>query len=75
MRHSGVRSGRRFEAVTSVPSIGKPGLRYLAIYDIEADDPGSVLSEMQKRVADGTMDVSDSLDAQSVVSWVYKAQT
>jgi len=71
----GVKSGRRFEAVTAAASIGEPGLRHLAIYEIEADNPDSVLNELHKRVAAGTIDVSDALNWQSVVSWIYKAQT
>ena len=68
----GVKSGRRFEAQKSTTSIGEPGLRYLAIFEIEAEDPDSVGSELRKRVADGTMDVSEALDSESVVSWLYK---
>lgn len=70
----GVKSGRRFEAVPSTPSIGKPGLRYLAIFEIEAEDPNSVVSELRTRAADGTMDISEALDSESVVSWLYKVR-
>lgn len=71
----GVKSGRRCEAVQSTSNIGEPGLRYLAIYEIEAEDPDSVVSELRKRVAEGTIDVSEALDAESVVSWLYKVYT
>lgn len=70
----GVKSGRRCEAVPSTNNIGKPGLRYLAIYEIEAEDPDSVVSELRKRAAEGTIDVSGALDSDSVVSWLYKVQ-
>ena len=66
----GVKSGRRFEA-TPV-QIGQPGLPYLAIYEIETDDPTSVMAEMGRRSAIGTMKASDALDAKAVVLWIYK---
>lgn len=68
----GVKSGRRFEA-TPV-AIGKPGLRYLAIYEIETDDPVSVVAEMGKRSAAGKFTMTDSLDAEAAVLWIYQAR-
>jgi hypothetical protein len=66
----GVISGRRFEAVG--PGIGAPGLPYLAIFEIETDDPAQVMAEMGKRAADGTMKSSDALDGEAAVLWFYK---
>ena len=66
----GVKSGRRLEATPI--QIGQAGLRYLSIYEIEADDPGSVLVEMKRRAADGTNKSCDALDSQAAVLWVYK---
>lgn len=68
----GVKSGRRFEALPAV--IGKSGSRYLAIYEIEAEDPHTVTAELQKRASEGTMNVSDALDRESVISWLYQAK-
>lgn len=67
----GVKSGRRFES-TPV-AIGGPGLKYLAIYEIEADDPMAVMAEMGKRASDGTIRTSEALDAPASVLWFYKA--
>jgi hypothetical protein len=67
----GVKSGRRFEATPI--SVGAPGLKYLAIYEIETDDPTSVMAEMGKRSAEGKMTPTDSLDAPAAVLWIYKS--
>jgi hypothetical protein len=66
----GVKSGRRFDA-TPV-AVGGPGLQYLAIYEIEADDPMAVMVEMGKRAQNGSMRQSDALDAPASVLWFYK---
>lgn len=63
----GVKSGRRFEA--AVAPMGPPGLKYLAIYEVETDDPMNVLAEMGKR----KMSMTDALDAPASVMWFYKA--
>ena len=68
----GVKSGRRFDATPL--AVGKPGLRYLAIYEIETDDPTSVMAEMGKRAANGVIRQSDALDAEGAVLWFYKAR-
>jgi hypothetical protein len=66
----GVKSARRFEATPAM--VGTPGLKYLAIYEIEADDAMSVLAEIGKRAAEGKMKTSESLDAESAMLWFYK---
>jgi hypothetical protein len=66
----GVTSGRRFESTPI--GIGQPGLRYLSIYEVEADDAGAVIAEMGKRMAEGKMSQSDALDTEAAVLWFYK---
>jgi hypothetical protein len=66
----GVKSGRRFEATPI--SMGQPGLLYLAIYELEADDPSTIMAEMGKRFENGTIRVCDALDAEASVLWIYK---
>ena len=68
----GIKSGRRFEAAHF--AVGDPGLPYLAIFEVEADDPTAVMTEMSKRGAGGTMHVSDALDAPATHLWFYKAR-
>ncbi len=66
----GVTGGRRLEQVMTVA--GEPGLKYLAIYDIETDDIGGVMAEMGRRGAEGLMPISDALDAPASQLWIYK---
>jgi len=68
----GVKSGRRFDATPI--SLGQPGLRYLAIYEIEADDPATISAEMARRFQDGTIRGCEALDAEAAVLWFYKAR-
>jgi hypothetical protein len=66
----GVRSARRFEATPF--HVGQAGLRYLAIYEIETDDPAALMGEMRKRAAVGTMKSCDALDVKTAILWLYK---
>lgn len=66
----GVTGGRRLEATPLL--MGEPGLRYLALYDIETDDPAAFMAEMGRRGAEGLMPVSDALDQASVRLWIYQ---
>jgi hypothetical protein len=66
----GVTGGRRLENVMTLA--GEPGLKYLAIYDIETDDIGAVMAEMGRRGAAGEMPISDALDGPASQLWVYK---
>lgn len=66
----GVTGGRRLEQVMTVA--GEPGLKYLAIYDIETDNIGAVMAEMGRRGAEGLMPISDALDAPASQLWIYK---
>jgi hypothetical protein len=66
----GVTGGRRFRSTPI--SLGGPGLAYLAIFEIETDDPGAVMLEMGKRSQDGTWQRCDALDAPATVLWIYQ---
>ena len=45
--------------------------RYLAIYEIDSDDPAASFAAL--RAAVGDMTVSDAIDRSSVTSWIYTA--
>jgi hypothetical protein len=45
---------------------------YLRIYEIETEDPASVLAEVGKRSVSGKMKTSDALDAKAAILWIYK---
>jgi hypothetical protein len=58
----GVVGAQRFElAESSVMPAPEGSSRYLAIYEVEADDPDTVLQELVARVADGRVVMSDVL--------------
>ena len=67
----GVKGGRRLRS-TPV-ALGGPGLPYLAIFEIEADDPAQIMKEMGVRSQDGTWQRCDALDAAATVLWIYEA--
>jgi hypothetical protein len=66
----GVVGGHRFQALPL--SLGPEGLPYLAIYEVETDDPAAVLAELRRRSAAKEMHVSPALDTASAVLWVYE---
>lgn len=66
----GVTGGRRFER-TAI-ALGGPGLPYLAIFEIETDDPATIMQEMGRRAQDGTWKGCDALDAPATVLWIYE---
>lgn len=66
----GVTGGRRFDAIATTPN-PQPA-PYLAIYEIEADDPASVLGEMMRRAEAGQMSMSEALDTDTAKIWMYR---
>ena len=59
-RVGGIVSARRYVASRSGPA--HPGQPYLAIYDVDADDPELVLRELQAAVAAKELDQTDALN-------------
>ena len=68
---TGVKSGRRLTALPEVSPNTPPGA-YLATYEIEADDPSSVLAEMMQRSQAGEFTMTDSIDMESAQIWFYR---
>lgn len=68
----GVISGHRYEADPASPVT--PDGRYLAIYEIEAEDPAAVLAELMRRVQSGEISLSDSVDVASARMMLFKAR-
>ena len=66
----GVTSGRRYDAIPQSPN-PQPA-PYLAIYEIEADDPGTVMGEMMRRAQAGEFVMSDALNIEQAQIWLYK---
>jgi hypothetical protein len=63
-------AAQRFHLSTELAGRYPSSWRYLAIYEIEADDPAEALARLQK-VASGGMVISAALDASSAAGWVY----
>jgi hypothetical protein len=68
----GVISGRRFDALPNSPA--QPPATYLALYEIETDDPMTVMAELRRRVSSGEAKISPALDTASAGMWLYKAR-
>jgi hypothetical protein len=65
----GVVSARRFEAAAISP-MPTPA-PYMTIFEIDADDPLSVLAEMNKRSQSGEWSMTTALDVSAVRMWIY----
>lgn len=61
--HSAIKAAQRFEL--RVPVSGEKQYPYLAIYDVETDDIGAVLTELGKESAAGRISVSDAMSPES----------
>lgn len=64
----GVTGAKRYEADSAAPG-ERP---YLAIYELETDDPNNVLAELAAQSAAGTLHMSPTLDLVNVQTAVYK---
>ena len=67
----GIIAGRRYEPDPASPSPAEAD--YLAIYEIETDDPGAVLVELQRRAQSGEMEISPALDTSTAKMMLFKA--
>jgi hypothetical protein len=66
----GVKGGRMLEALPA--SLGKPAATYLAVFDLETDDPAGVAQEMLRRGKAGEMNLTDCVDPASVQIILFK---
>jgi hypothetical protein len=68
---SGFRCAQRFKLRN--PMGFEHGHRYLAIYEIESDQPQAVVEEMLKRSGTPSMVLSDSLDMTTVTCGLFES--
>jgi hypothetical protein len=66
----GVNSGRFFEASPASPA--KPAATYLAIYELDVDDPAVVLQGMAQLGQSGRLQATDAIDLTSVQISFFK---
>jgi len=69
----GVISCRRFNASPASPA--ETPAPYLAIYEIETDDPAGVFAELRRRSVSGEMKMTDSIDRTAARLWLWEERT
>ncbi|MDA1101287.1 MAG: hypothetical protein O2967_20155 [Proteobacteria bacterium] len=67
LRVAGFKSGQRFKLSASLH--GEPQQRYLALYELEGDDPQAILDELEATRDDRTP--NDAFDRASLSMWVF----
>jgi len=68
----GVVAGRRYDALPASPD--RPAAEFLAIYEIEADDPNVVLEDILSRSDTAAMPLSPAIDMSTVQLWLYRVR-
>jgi hypothetical protein len=66
----GITGAKRFASDPSAPG-ERP---YLAIYDLETDDPSAVMAELTRRNVAGEMRMTPAFDLESVQLAIYKVR-
>jgi hypothetical protein len=67
-RVPGVTAARRYLVHEASPV--QPEQRYLAVYEIEADDPAAVLGALGQAATTGRLDISEALDTSAPLGMV-----
>ncbi len=65
----GITAARRYKASDVAPP-GNGAHQYCAVYEVEADDLGSIMEELGTRFADGRMKMSDAMEMDPPPSFV-----
>jgi len=65
----GVTGGRRFDATPI--ALGGAGRKCLSIFELDVDDPATVMAELGRRSQDGSWQRSDAIDGTASVLWIY----
>ncbi|MEZ5744766.1 MAG: DUF4286 family protein [Sphingomonadaceae bacterium] len=67
----GFTSGQRWRAMPEA-SPNTPPADYIAIYEIEADDPSKVVGELLRRAQAGEIELSADIDMDSANIWIFE---
>jgi hypothetical protein len=73
LRIPGFVGAKRFRATAEQANENAPPWRYLALYQIETDDLGAALAEMNKRGGGSAMPISEALDVTGAFATVFEA--
>lgn len=68
----GITAGHRYEPDPATPTPAEAD--YLAIYQIETDDPRAVIAELTRRAQAGEMEISPALDTATARMMLFKAR-
>ena len=68
----GFLNGQRFEPSTE-PADGP--LRYLAVYEMETEDPDASMAALQEAIADGKVQMTDAIDGETIDFQIYRIRT
>jgi hypothetical protein len=74
LKVEGFVAAQRFKIV-ALDSNSQPASRYMAIYEIEADDPQAVLDRLTEVALSGGMAMSDALDTATAKTILYQPIT
>ena len=66
----GFTAAQRFE-VNGPPVTGEATHKYMALYDLDTDNPQDALVELGARVQDGQVEMSDAIDGKTIVSSLF----
>jgi hypothetical protein len=66
----GVTEGHVYQILPTSPA--KPNTTYMAIYELDVDDPMSVMAEIGRKSQAGEMTMTDAIDAASAQITLYK---
>lgn len=67
----GIVAAQRFRLSDAQMAGSKSQWRYLALYELETDNPATALNELQARVGTPAMVMSDSLDMTNLGAFVF----
>lgn len=70
LKVSGVVSAQRFQL-----RAGKEGFGFLALYELETDDPEGVLATIRERDRNGTHAISDAVDRSNLFAGLFEPIT
>ena len=68
----GFKSAVRYKVVPRAKAAFIPKQRYLALYEIETDNPEEVLAELSRRSGAGQMAMSTALDRSNTTAVLYE---
>lgn len=71
LRIPGIVAAQRFKISGAQLGDGTSQWKYLALYELDTDDPGASLKELQARIGTPAMVMSDTLDMDSIGAFMF----